>query len=133
MTQQSADQHAKYLYQFVQVCILEVLLNSMSSVLSYNNFDFGPIFLRKDKRGDHIKKEEMHQPTFVKQMFYFIFFLILNLGFDNNMMAYSLSVYFIFRLTISTEMTMMSMETVKLVDTNGNLHFLTKFQVKIEY
>ena len=36
-----------------------------------------------------------------------------------------------FRLTISTEITMMPMDVVKLVDTNGNLHSLTKLQVRI--
>ena len=52
----------------------------MSSVLSYNNFDFGPIF----KHGEKAKKEkrgEKHQPSFVKQTIYFMLFTILNLGY----------------------------------------------------
>ena len=55
-------------------------MNSMSSVLSYNQFDFGPIF----KHGDKAKREkrgEKHQPSFAKQMIYFILFIVLNLGF----------------------------------------------------
>ena len=51
----------------------------MSSVLSYNQFNFGPIF----KQGDKAKKEkrvEKHQPSFVKQLIYFILFSVLNLG-----------------------------------------------------
>ena len=34
------------------------------------------------------------------------------------------------RLTISAEITMMSMDSVKMVDTNGNIHSLTKLQVR---
>ena len=52
----------------------------MSSVLSYNQFDFGPIF----KHGEKAMKEkrgEKHQPSFVKQMIYFLLFTILNLGY----------------------------------------------------
>ena len=58
----------------------EVTLNSISSVLSYNQFDFGPIF----KHGEKAMKEkrgEKHQPSFVKQMIYFMLFTILNLGY----------------------------------------------------
>ena len=56
-------------------------MNAMSSVLSYNQFDFGPIF----KHGDKAKEErrgEKHQPSFAKQMIYFILFTVLNLGFE---------------------------------------------------
>ena len=52
----------------------------MSSVLSYNQFDFGPIF----KHGEKAKEErrgEKHQPSFVKQLMYFILFIVLNLGY----------------------------------------------------
>ena len=60
--------------------ISEVTLNAMSSVLSYNQFDFGPIF----KHGEKAKEErrgEKHQPSFVKQLMYFILFTVLNLGY----------------------------------------------------
>ena len=53
----------------------------MSSVLSYNHFNFGPIF----KHGEKAKKEkrvEKHQPSFTKQMIYFTLFTVLNLGFE---------------------------------------------------
>ena len=52
----------------------------MSSVLSYNQFDFGPIF----KHGEKAMKEkrgEKHQPSFVKQTIYFMLFTMLNLGY----------------------------------------------------
>ena len=52
----------------------------MSSVLSYNQFNFGPIF----KHGEKAKEErrgEKHQPSFVKQLMYFILFIVLNLGY----------------------------------------------------
>ena len=38
--------------------------------------------------------------------------------------------YFKCRLTISVEITMMSMDSVKLVDINGNIHMLSKLQVR---
>ena len=49
----------------------------MSSVMSFNEFDFGPIF----KHGDKAKEEKKHQPSFVKQTIYFILFTVLNLGY----------------------------------------------------
>ena len=103
----------------------------MSSVLSYNQFDFGPIF----KHGGKAKEEErgeMHQPSFVKQMIYFILFTILNLGyviFLAHFLSFSISKSSKHRLTISVEITMISMDSIKMVDTNGNLHSLTKLQV----
>ena len=58
----------------------EVILNSMSSVLSYNQFNFGPIF-KHGKKAKEEKKGEKHQPSFAKQMIYFILFTVLSLGF----------------------------------------------------
>ena len=55
-------------------------MNSMSSVLSYNQFDFGPIFKHGDKAKEE-KRGEKHQPSFAKQMIYFILFIVLNLGY----------------------------------------------------
>ena len=103
-------------------------MNAMSSVLSYNQFDFGPIF----KHGDKAKEErrgEKHQPSFVKQLLYFILFIVLNLGYVIILPLITLR-YTIYRLTISTEITMMSMDSVKLVDINGNIHMLSKLQVR---
>ena len=58
---------------------LEIVLNSLSSVLSYNNFDFEPIFARKDKKFKARKKDK-HEPTAVKQTIYFLIMTSLNLG-----------------------------------------------------
>ena len=58
----------------------EVTLNSMSSVLSYNQFDFGPIFKNGEKAKEE-KRGEKHQPSFVKQMIYFMLFTMLNQGY----------------------------------------------------
>ena len=55
-------------------------MNSMSSVLSYNQFDFGPIFKHEEKANKE-RRGEKHQPSFVKQLLYFILFIVLNLGF----------------------------------------------------
>ena len=52
----------------------------MSSVLSYNQFDFGSIF-KHEKKANIEKRGEKHQPSFAKQLIYFILFTILNLGF----------------------------------------------------
>ena len=64
----------------MEILLSEVTLNSMSSVLSYNQFNFGPIFKHEDKANEE-KREEKHQPSFVKQMIYFMLFSILNLGY----------------------------------------------------
>ena len=120
----------------------------MSSVLSYNQFDFGPIFKQKAKEE---KKREATQPSFMKQMIYFILFMVLNLGFVLILLLINFVKYLknhfshiktqsynfclfcqmfqIHRLTISTEVTMMSLDSVKLEDTNGKIHMLSKFQV----
>ena len=99
-------------------------------MLSYNHFDFGPLFSEKDKVRKEKREQEKHQSTFFRQMVYFLLFTILNLG---SVISSIHHVYIDikFRLTISTEITMMPMDMVKLVDTNGNLHSLTKFQVRI--
>ena len=129
----------------------EVTLNSMSSVLSYNQFYFGPIFKQKAKEE---KKREATQPSFMKQMIYFILFMVLNLGFVLILLllfvinfvkylknhfshiktqSYNFCLFCqmfqIHRLTISTEVTMMSLDSVKLEDTNGEIKMLSKFQV----
>ena len=59
---------------------LEILLNSMSSVLSYNVFDFTTVFAKADKNVKDIKRVENHEPSFVKQMLYCLGFISLNLG-----------------------------------------------------
>ena len=59
---------------------LEILLNSMSSVLSYNVFDFTTVFAKADKNVKDKKRVENHEPSFVKQMLYCLGFVSLNLG-----------------------------------------------------
>ena len=54
--------------------ILGLFLNSMSSVLSYNNFHW---FLSTDKIVRY-----RNEPTFFKQLFYFLIFTIMNLGYE---------------------------------------------------
>ena len=62
------------------ICCLEILLNSMSSVLSYNVFDFTTVFAKADKNVKDKKRVENHEPSFVKQMLYCLGFISLNLG-----------------------------------------------------
>ena len=59
--------------------ILEIFFNSISSVLSYNNFDFGPIFSKKESSRKN-STEQKHESTFIKQTLYFALFCFLNLG-----------------------------------------------------
>ena len=58
---------------------LEITLNSLSSVLSYNNFDFEPIFTKKNEKSQ-ARKKVRHEPTVVKQTIYFLIMTSLNLG-----------------------------------------------------
>ena len=58
---------------------LEILFSSLSSVLSYNSFDFGQIFSKKDDKSK-AKKKVRHEPTVVKQTIYFLIMTSLNLG-----------------------------------------------------
>ena len=55
---------------------LEILLNSFSSVLSYNQFDLEPIFTEKKA----LQKRVRHESTMVKQGIYFFIMTILYLG-----------------------------------------------------
>lgn len=66
--------------QIITNAFSEVALNSTSSVLSYNHFDFGPLFSGEDKVRKEKKEQEKHQSTFFRQMVYFLLFTILNLG-----------------------------------------------------
>ena len=59
-----------------EVYFLEILLNSFSSVLSYNQFDLEPIFTSKKALQTRVR----HEPTMVKQGIYFLLMTTLNLG-----------------------------------------------------
>ena len=50
----------------------------MSSVLSYNVFDFTTVFEKADEKDK--KRVENHEPSFLKQMLYCVGFISLNLG-----------------------------------------------------
>ena len=52
-------------------------MNSLSSVLSYNNFNFEPIFNNGKSKTE---EKVMHESTLTKQMLYFLMFTILNAG-----------------------------------------------------
>ena len=89
----------KSVSQIFLILFLEIFFNSTSSVLSYNNFDFGLIF-DKDKgngggaldttspsqRNQHHQRQQelQHEPTFLKQALYFLLFIALNLGYQNH-------------------------------------------------
>jgi len=90
---------------------IEIVLNSLSSVLSYNNFDFEPIFSKKEEKSK-ARKKIRHEPTVVKQTIYFLIMTSLNLG-----------------LTIATLESMTP--NMRLIDVNGFPHELTEHQVKM--
>ena len=47
--------------------------------MSYNNFDFEPIFNNGEK--SKIERKVRHESTLIKQMIYFLMFTILNAGY----------------------------------------------------
>ena len=66
------DQNCLYVFDTFYL-VLEILLNAWSSVLSYNHFNFDPIFSKQ-------KENVGHQSTFVRQTFYFLINLASNIG-----------------------------------------------------
>ena len=52
----------------------------MSSVLSYNVFDFSTVFAKAEENVKDKKRVENHDPSFVKQMLYFVGFISINMG-----------------------------------------------------
>ena len=52
----------------------------MSSVLSYNVFDFTTVFAKADKNVKDKKRVENHESSFAKQLLYCVGFISLNLG-----------------------------------------------------
>ena len=68
-----------HLQSFFKLSFLEIVMNSLSSILSYNNFDFEPIFNNGGK--SKIVRKVRHESTLTKQMIYFFMFTILNAGY----------------------------------------------------
>ena len=61
----------------IKIYFQGILLNSLSSVLSFNNFDFYLLLGKVEKKEI---KERMHQSTFCKQIVYNIIILAVNIG-----------------------------------------------------
>ena len=55
-----------------------ILMNTFSSTFSYNNFDFN-LLMGKSK-----KKQQLHQPSFLRQFLYFLIFLTINIRCGNH-------------------------------------------------
>ena len=55
----------------------------MSSVLSYNDLDLEPV-LEEGIKGKRSKAKDgpLHEPTFMKQFFYFLLMTIMNVRYD---------------------------------------------------
>ena len=68
-----------YLLIWAKFSLVEIFFNSTSSILSYNNFDFGQIFSMKESSRKN-SPEQKHESTFIKQTLYFALFCFLNLG-----------------------------------------------------
>ena len=58
--------------------LTEIIFNSSSSVLSYNSFNFKEVFDHEKRISE--KKRELHEPTFMKQLLYFLIFTSLFIG-----------------------------------------------------
>ena len=75
-----------FIFIFIKInniLFLEIFFNSMSSVLSYNNFDFGQMFEMKQSNKKN-SMEKKHESTLTKQALYFLLFCFLNLGYFDN-------------------------------------------------
>ena len=57
-----------------------IILNSLSSILSYNNFNVDQMFGQSLNSRKENQKYKKHQKTFLKQLAYFIIMAILYLG-----------------------------------------------------
>ena len=61
-------------------------MDAMSSVLSYNDLDLDPV-LEEGIKGKRYQAKAndgpLHEPTFMKQFFYFLLMTLLNVGYDN--------------------------------------------------
>ena len=54
----------------------------MSSVLSYNDLDLSPVLEEGIKGKQELKKDEpLHEATFMKQFFYCLLMIIMNVGY----------------------------------------------------
>ena len=63
--------------------VLGIVLNSLSSILSYNNFNFKQMLAEDtgcSSDVDDESKPQWHEPTFTKQFIYFIIILSMNIG-----------------------------------------------------
>merc|ERR1711894_278014 len=89
---------------------IEILLNSLSSVLSYNSFNLAPVLnLRKNSEKE---EDQIHESTFVKQLIYFLLMTTMNAG-----------------LTVATSLNLS--DNMKIDDVNGRPHNLTHYQVQM--
>ena len=57
--------------------ILDIILNSYSSVLQYNHIDYQAIMSQKKRN-----KRELHESTMIRQIIYLLVIFILYLGYD---------------------------------------------------
>ena len=62
----------------------EILLDAMSSVLSYNDLDLEPVLEEGIKGRSFMAKDgPLHdEPTFMKQFLYFLLITMMNVGYD---------------------------------------------------
>ena len=72
----------------------EILLDAMSSVLSYNDLDLGPVLEEGIKGKQEMKKDEpLHEATFMKQFFYCLLMIIMNVWYVSCICIYLFSMY----------------------------------------
>ena len=64
-------------YDFeIQIHLLGIFLNSLNSVLSFNNLNLNSIL------GKKVNDKHLHETSFLKQTLYFILFFCFQLGYD---------------------------------------------------
>ena len=101
----------------------------MSSVLSYNDLDLEPV-LEEGIKGMQFKAKDgpLHEPTFMKQFFYFLLMTMMNVWYDFIILHPILSKR-AFRLSVSTAMNFS--DNMQIKDVNGRPHPLTQYQLQM--
>ena len=108
-------------------------MDAMSSVLSFNDLDLGPV-LEEGIKGEREKGKDgpLHEATFMKQFFYCLLMIIMNVRYVfityTCLFLQFLSKYS-FSLSVSTALNFS--HTMEIKDVNGRPHPLTQYQVQM--
>ena len=71
--------HELYITIYFKTNVLDIVMNSYSCVLNYNQIDYQAI-LHKEEKNKKNKEKKYHESTLIRQMMYFFIFFIMFLG-----------------------------------------------------